>query len=263
MCDDEGPNGKLLENMAAHDRPQERLERLGAAALSDAELIAMILRSGSKNMDVIAVSRQIILEAGSLAGLLRWDEEDFRKILGIGHIKALQLMTMTEVARRILSQQAESDPLMDSADKVCNYLRSRYAGLEVEKFWVLCLNKKNRLIRLHEVTSGTASNSLVHPREVYREAIRSGATAIICAHNHPTGDPRPSGDDERVTTELSAAGQTLSIQLIDHIILGEKTRDPIGLGHFSFRRAGRIAQPAAAPLITPQRGSMIVKKAAE
>jgi DNA repair protein RadC len=227
--------------MVPHERPQERLERLGAAALGDTELLAMLLRSGSKDMDVMAVSRQMILEAGSLAGLLRWDESDFRKIKGIGHIKALQLLTVTEVARRVLSQQGDADPLMDSPEKVFEYLVPRTAGLDVEKFWTLCLNRKNRLVRLSEVTSGTASNSLVHSREVFREAIRNGSTAIICAHYHPSGDPAPSGPDAKITHELKEAGNLIGIQMLDHVIIGHTARDPKKRGFFSFQQAGMLS----------------------
>ncbi|MBN1403261.1 MAG: DNA repair protein RadC [Opitutales bacterium] len=237
--------GQKLKEMAAHERPQERLERLGATALTDTELLAMLLRSGSKDMDVMAVSRQMMLEAGSLAGLLRWDENDFRKIKGIGHIKALQLMTVTEIARRVLSQQVDADPLMDGPEKVYEYLLPRAAGLSVEKFWVLCLNRKNRLIRLSEVTSGTASNSPVHCREVFKEAVRCGATAIICAHNHPTGDPSPSIKDREVTDSLRAAGEMIDIQMLDHVIIGSIASDPRRKGFFSFKNTS-IRHPAAA-----------------
>ena len=213
---------------------------LGAAALSDVELLAMLLRSGSQGMDVLAVSRQMIAEAGSLAGLLRWDEGDFRKIKGIGHIKALQLLTVTEVARRVLSQQAEADPLMDTPQRVYDYLYPRAAGVDVEKFWVLCLNRKNRLIRMTEVTSGTATNSLIHNREVFREAIRCGASAAVCAHNHPSGDPTPSGDDLKITKNLKEAGRVLGIELLDHVVVGNAAGDPKKLGYFSFQNNGLL-----------------------
>src|SRR5690606_32026595 len=112
--------------------------------------------------------------------------------------------------------------------------------LEVEKFWALCLNRKNRLLKVCEVTSGTASNSLVHPREVYREAIRSGASAVICAHNHPSGDPSPSGADIKVTRQLREAASVVGIDLLDHVILGQPTADPRHLGYYSFQESGLL-----------------------
>jgi DNA repair protein RadC len=233
-------HGPRLRDLAAGERPQERLEVFGAAALSDVELLAMLLRSGSQGCDVLEVSRQMILEAGSLSGLLRWDEGDFRKIKGIGHIKALQLLTVTEVARRVLSQGVEADPLMDGPEMVYKFLYPRAAGLQVEKFWVLCINRKNRLVKLAEVSSGTATDSLVHNREVFREAVRSGATAVICAHNHPTGDPTPSGNDLQVTQALVEAGGVLGIALLDHVVVGNVAGDPQRLGYYSFHDNGLL-----------------------
>jgi DNA repair protein RadC len=229
-----------LRDMAMHERPQERLERLGAAALADAELLAMLLRSGSKGLDVLAVSQRMISQGGSLAGLLRWSEQDFRKIKGVGRVKALQLLTVMEVARRVLSQEGGVEPLLDTPQRVYEQLYPHAAGLEVEKFWVLCLNRKNRLIKQVEVSSGTVSNSLVHPREVFREAIRQASAAVICAHNHPSGDPSPSGPDKGVTAELAAAAKLLGIELLDHLIVGLPQADPRGRGWFSFRDAGLL-----------------------
>lgn len=229
-----------LRDMAVHERPQERLEKLGASALSDAELLAMLLRSGSKDLDVLGVSQRMITEAGSLAGLLRWSESDFRKIKGVGHVKALQLLTVMEVARRVLTQEGGVEPLLDSPERIRAHLLPYASGLDVEKFWVLCLNRKNRLIKQIEVTSGTATGSLVHPREVFREAIRQSATAVICAHNHPSGDPSPSKPDIQVTRELREAAKLLDIDLLDHIIMGHPRLDPNGTGFYSFRMAGLI-----------------------
>ena len=177
-----------LRDMAVDERPQERLEKYGAKALSDTELLAMLLRSGSKNLGVLTLSSTLIAEAGSLAGLLTWTVSDYRKLKGIGKVKALQLITVLEIARRILLQNRHSEPTFNTPEAVFEYFRPLIAGIEVEKFWVLCLNRKNRLIKCVETTSGTASSSLVHPREVFRDAIRLSASAIICVHNHPSGD---------------------------------------------------------------------------
>ena len=227
-----------LRDMAVHERPQERLERLGAAALSDAELLAMLLRSGSKDLDVLGVSQRMISQAGSLAGLLRWSAQDFRKIKGVGNVKALQLLTVMEVARRVLSQEGGVEPLLDNPQSIYDHMLPHAAGLDVEKVWVLCLNRRNRLIKLVEATSGTATGSLVHAREVFREAIRHSAAAVVCAHNHPSGDPAPSGPDLKVTRELRDAAKLLGIELLDHLILGKRHADPRGLGYYSFRAAG-------------------------
>jgi DNA repair protein RadC len=185
--------------LAETERPQERLQRLGASALSETELLAMLLRSGSKGHNVLNIASEIINDAGSLSNLVSWDDSEFRRFKGIGKVKALQLVTVVEICRRVLAANNEANPVLDSPERIFEFMRSRTIGLEVEKFWSLCLDRKNRLIRSCEVTSGTASHSLVHPREVFREAIRHGASAIICVHNHPSGDPSPSAADIKVT----------------------------------------------------------------
>jgi DNA repair protein RadC len=229
-----------LKEMAVNERPQERLEKLGAAALSDAELLAMLLRSGTQGQDVLTLSIRMIAESGSLAGLISWKETDFQKLKGIGRIKALQLLTVMEIARRIVGQQTGEAPHLGRADLVAAYFHPIATGLEVEKFWVVCLNRKNRLIKRVEITSGTASNSLVHPREVFRDAIKEGALAIVCVHNHPSGDPTPSAADIQVTRQLREAAKTVSIDLVDHVIIGQRQCDPAGVGHYSFRAAGLL-----------------------
>lgn len=230
-----------LRAIASHERPQERLERHGAGALSDSELLAMLLRSGSQKLDVLALSRQVIRESGSLAGLLTWTETDFRRMPGIGKVKALQLLTVMEVARRVIQQGgAEASPVFDTPDKVFYHFRPIAAGLEVEKFWVLCLNRKHRLLRRSEVTSGTASSSLAHPREVFREAIRLGASAVIAVHNHPSGDPTPSRADIQITRQLRQAAEVIGIDLLDHVILGQPEIDPRQTGFYSFNDSGLL-----------------------
>ncbi len=227
-----------VKDLAAGERPQERLEKHGAGALSDSELLAMLLRSGQKGLSVVGMSQQLITEAGSLAGLTRWREADFRKIKGIGRIKALQLITVMEIARRVLGTAAEPNPVLNRPELVYDHFRSLITGLAVEKFWVLCLNRKNRLIRQVEITSGTATSSLAHPREVFREAIHHGATAVVCVHNHPSGDPAPSAADVQVTRQLREAAKTVDIDLQDHVIVGQTAADPRGTGYYSFREAG-------------------------
>jgi DNA repair protein RadC len=233
------PPNRLRETAVA-ERPQERLEKHGPGALSDTELLAMLLRSGTQGQDVLTLASRLIAEAGSLAGLIGWKEKDFRKLKGIGHVKALQLITVMEIAHRVVTQQTGESPAMNRADLVFNHLRLTAAGLDVEKFWVLCLNRKNRLIKCVEVTSGTATASLAHPREVFRPAISEGACAVICAHNHPSGDPAPSAADIHVTRQLREAAKTIEIDLLDHVIVGQTGADPLGRGYYSFRAAGLL-----------------------
>ncbi len=236
----EYPLPNRLRETAVAERPQERLEKFGANALSDTELLAMLLRSGTRGLDVLTLSGRLIAEAGSLAGLLAWRAADFRKLKGIGRVKALQLVTVMEVARRVVGQQADEAPLLSRPDLVLAFLHPLVMGLEVEKFYVLCLNRKNRLLKRVELTSGTATAALAHPREVFRAAMRESAAAIVCAHNHPSGDPAPSSPDVQVTRLLREAARTVDIQLIDHVILGRRASDPLGKGYFSFREAGLL-----------------------
>ena len=239
--DDRGSYPSLrLCDLAVGERPQERLERFGAAALSDTELLAMLLRNGSRGMNVLSLASRLITEAGSLSGLVAWTESDYRQLKGIGHVKALQLVALMEVARRVLGERQGEAPLLSRPDLVFSYFQSIATGLAVEKLWVLCLNRKNRLIKCVEVTSGTATGSLVHPREVFRAAIREAATAVVCVHNHPSGDPAPSSADIQVTRRLREAAVAVDIELADHLIVGTKAGDPAGRGYYSFREAGLL-----------------------
>lgn len=228
--------------MAVSDRPQERLERFGPRSLSNRELLAIILRSGQKGTDIVSLAGALLDKTGSLSRLMHWTRHDFMQIHGIGSVKAAQLVTVMELVRRVIQEwdSESSSTQFNSAETISQYFRSRIAGLDVEKFWVLCLDRKNRLIHLCEATSGTATGSLVHPREVFRDAIRINATAIIIAHNHPSGDPAPSQADIQITKQLNEAARTINIDLLDHVILGKRANDSSKLGFYSFRDTGLL-----------------------
>jgi len=226
--------------MAIRERPQERLERHGANALSDTELLAMLLRSGTPVLDVLSLANRLIQEAGSFNGLLKYAAEDFLKYPGIGKVKSLQLITVMEIARRILADAEPQAPILDDPMKIFRMMIPQTKGLSVEKFWILALNTKNRLLKQCEVSSGTATASLVHPREVFREAIRQSATSVICVHNHPSGDPSPSHADIQVTKTLRESASVLQITLLDHIIIGNPQCDPAQLGFYSFSASGLL-----------------------
>ncbi|MFQ3225135.1 MAG: DNA repair protein RadC [Lentimonas sp.] len=229
-----------MKDMVASERPQERLAKHGAEALSDSEILAMILRSGPHGIDVLTMSSELLNEAGSLTNLLRWSAVDFRKIKGIGTVKSLQLMAVMDFARRILSEDDSVEAIFDAPKVVANHFRTLIAGKEVEHFWTLCLDRKNRLIKRVEISKGTASSCLVHPREVFKEAIKLSASAIIAVHNHPSGDPAPSRADIQVTRQLREAAKIIGIDLLDHIVLGQRGKDPHGIGLYSFNEAGLI-----------------------
>jgi DNA repair protein RadC len=227
--------------MAVGEQPPQRLENFGVKAVSDTELLAMLLQgNGTRPEHAIQIATGLIAEAGSIAGLIAWDALDYRQTKGIGRIKGLQLAAMAEIARRMMAGPRAAAPLLNRADLAAAYLAPTAAGLHIEKFWVLCLNRKNRLIKQVEITSGTATAALAHPREVFRAAIRESASAILCAHNHPSGDPAPSLQDVQVTNQLREAARTIDITLVDHVILGRADADPLSRGYYSFRSAGMI-----------------------
>ena len=227
-------NKNSIAAMVETERPQERLESLGPSSLSDRELLSIIIRSGNKSQNVLQLSQNLLSQAGSLYQLVQWSIKDFQKVKGIGKVKSAQLVTVLELVRRILmqSENRQIDSFND-ANTVYRYFRPRIQGLSVEKFYSLLLNRKNHMIRCVEVTSGTVSSSLVHPREVYREAIRYNASAIIAVHNHPSGDFQPSKQDLDVTNCLRAASNTVKIPMLDHVIVTEN-------GYYSFAENGLL-----------------------
>ena len=216
------------------------MARHGPGVLSDTELLSMLLRSGSKDLDVLSLATQIIAEANSLSGLLTWTEADFRRMKGIGPIKSLQLLAVMEMAKRILIQRNETPLELSTPETIYNYFQNKTAGLEVEKVWVINLNRKNHLINTTEIASGSASISVIQPRDVFREAVRAGACAVVCVHNHPSGDPTPSKKDVTATLALEKAAEAIQITLLGHIIMGRPTVDPRGYGFYSFAESGMM-----------------------
>ncbi|MSU23252.1 MAG: DNA repair protein RadC [Opitutus sp.] len=189
---------------------------------------------------VLELASQLIAQAGSIAGLASWQPDDFRRLKGIGRAKGRQLAALIEVGRRMIRQPAGQAPMLNRPELIAAHIAPYARGIHVEKFRVLCLNRKNRLIKQVEVSSGTATAALAHPREVYREAIRQSATGIVCVHNHPSGDPAPGAADLQVTRQLREAAKTVDIELFDHVIVGSAGADPLALGYYSFRSAGQL-----------------------
>jgi len=226
--------------LATGERPQARMERLGAGALSEWELVATMLGAGGMKRDTITIAQVVLREAGSLAGLAQWRASDWASVKGVGPVVAAQCAGMMEVTRRIMAQSGDEMPLLNRADLVYGFMQPKLLGLEVEKFWVLVLNRKNRLIKCCEVTSGTATSALAHPREVFRAVIREAGTAVVCVHNHPSGDPTPSAADMQITRQLREAAKAVDIDLLDHVICGRVNADPCHRGYYSFREGGLL-----------------------
>ncbi len=229
-----------LRELAPGERPQERAFARGVGALSDADLLALLLRSGTRGHDVMTLANRLLSEAGSLAALARWGDADFRRLKGIGRIKALQLCTVMEVARRVLGAERDLPPVLSTPESIYAYLRARALGSTVEKSWVVTLNARNRVLRCVELSSGTVTGTLVNSALVLREVLRDAGTAFVLAHNHPSGDPSPSSADYRVTRELRAAAEAVGLHFLDHVVLGDPLADPHGLGYYSFRTGGSL-----------------------
>jgi len=215
-----------LKDQPASERPRERLAAKGPEALSDAELIAILLRTGLKGVNVVEVGRQLLHRyGGSLQALARASVDDLCKVKGIGRDKAVTLIAAFTLARKMAEELQRESPVLDNPEAVVALLKGQNLIKNVETLQVLLLNTRRRLIRVEEITDGTIDTLLVHPREVFKAAIAANAAAVVLAHNHPSGDPTPSEADIKVTRDLIRAGQLLKIDVLDHVIIGRATAE--------------------------------------
>jgi len=210
-----------ITDLPLSERPREKLHALGAERLDTAELIAILLRTGTGGRSAIEIGRDLLAQFQTIERLAAASVEELSAIKGIGLAKAVQLKAAFALASRLPATR-EARPMLRTPRDVADRLREEMQHFEVEEFHVLLLDTKNRLIRDVKVSKGTLNASLVHPREVFREAIRAGAASVILVHNHPSGDPTPSSDDLRITRELVEAGRVLKIEVLDHIIVGKR-----------------------------------------
>jgi len=214
-----------IKDQPASERPRERLAAKGPGALTDAELIAILLRTGLQGANAVAVGAQLLQKFGSLQALARASVEDLQKVKGIGRDKAVTLLAAFTLARKMAEELQRESPVLDNPEAVVALLRDLNRVKNVETLQVLLLNTRKRLIRVEEAIDGTIDQLLVHPREVFKLAIAANAAAIVLAHNHPSGDPTPSDADIKVTRDLIRAGQLLKIEVLDHVILGRATAE--------------------------------------
>ena len=212
-----------IKDMPNRERPRERLAALGPDALTDAELIAILLRTGMKGQSAIEIGRELVQNFGSLSGLARASLEELQVIKGIGRDKAIALQSAFTLARRMAAEIQETALLMEGPDAIADLLREECRPYAVEHFFAILLDTRRRLIRKVHLTNGTLDAAIVHPRDVFRHAVVANASAMVLAHNHPSGDPTPSKADITVTRDLVRAGQLLKIEVLDHIILGRRT----------------------------------------
>lgn len=226
-----------INELPEQERPREKLAALGAAALSDSELIAILLRTGIPGANAVDIGRQLILHFGSLAALSRASLPELAKIKGVGPTKAIQLAAAFGLASR-LAQEALTGIALDTPARVFELLGAEMRQLGKESLRVILLDAKLRLLRVEQVSLGSLNECLAHPREILRPAILHNAHAFILVHNHPSGDPTPSDADRRITLRMAEAARMLQVNFFDHVIIGSPAQDRIP--YFSFREAGVI-----------------------
>jgi len=212
--------GQTIKEMPVEERPREKLLHFGPGQLSNAELLALILRTGRKNETALTLCQRLLREVDGMRGLFEASIEELMEIEGIGLAKAAQLKALAEISQRFtLTSGAEE--LIKSPASAAELLMPRLRFLQQEKFCAVLLNTKNMVVSIEEITTGGLNSSLVHPREVFKRAIRRSSAAIILAHNHPSGDPSPSREDIQVTRRLIEVGDLVGIKVLDHIIIGD------------------------------------------
>lgn len=212
-------NHRTIKELSEDDRPRERLIKFGASNLSDSELLAIIIRSGSKGYSAIDISRDLIEKYSSLSNLSSCDFSEFKKLKGLGETKAVTLAATFEIGKRIQSEPFELLAKIKNPQDIANYYIPKLRSEKVETFRTLLLNSSNKIFREIIITQGLLNASLVHPREVFKTAISESAANIILLHNHPSGNPEPSKEDVHITKQLVDAGKIIGIGIYDHIIV--------------------------------------------
>ena len=210
-----------MNDLAPEDRPREKMERAGVGALGDNELVAMLIGHGPAGTSALALANRVLRVAGGTSGLTRISVDELAGVPGIGRVLAGRMLAAIELGRRTLVRQRPKRERIASAHEAAAWLLPQFGAHPVERFGVLLLDSRFRMIRTQLISWGSVDASPAHPREIFREALRAGATALIAFHNHPSGDPTPSHDDYELTARLLAAGEVVGIQVLDHLILAD------------------------------------------
>ncbi len=212
-----------IHDLPTSERPRERLQRFGVEALSAQEILALILGRGIAGESVMVTAQRLLSQFGNLRGIASASVEELSQVRGIGIAKASQIKAAFELANRLEDYSAAGDkPLVKTPDDVVSVVRSRLRGKKKEHFLALLLDTRSQLIRASEISIGSLDTSIVHPREVFKEAISASAASVIFVHNHPSGDPEASEDDIELTKRLAKAGEIVGIDVLDHIIICDK-----------------------------------------
>ncbi len=210
-----------IKELPASEQPRERLRDYGPNALSDAELLAILLRVGVSGINVVQLAQKLLIEHGGWVGLQRLSFEELTKIHGMGEAKSAQVKAALEIGRRLLLAQPEQRPQITSPADVANLLMVEMSHLEQEHLRVVLLNTKNYVLKIETVYIGSINSSAVRIGEVFKTALKQNAAAIIIVHNHPSGDPTPSPEDVAVTRQLVEAGKLLDVDVLDHLVIGQ------------------------------------------
>ena len=221
-----------IHDLPISERPRERLQRFGAEALSVPEILALLLGRGIAGESVTVTAQRLLSQFGSLKGMAGASIEELSQVRGIGPAKAAQLKAAFELANRVEGYPEPGKKLsVKTPDEVVSLAGSRLRGKKKEHFLALLLDTRGQLIKLSEISVGSLDSSIVHPREVFKEAISASAASVIFVHNHPSGNPEPSEDDIKLTERLAKAGEIMGIDVLDHIIIG-------GKNHLSLKGKG-------------------------
>lgn len=215
-------NYRRLKDLPEDLQPRERLYQLGPEALSNKEILAILLRTGSKGENVLELAERILAQTEGIAGLSRLSVYELKQVHGIGPAKAAQVKAALELGRRSVSVSPADRPVVNSPADVAGLVMEEMRGLDREHFRIIHLSTRNNVLGISQVSVGSLNSSIVHPRECFKEAIKRNANAVILLHNHPSGDPAPSREDLDITKRLVEGGKILGIEVLDHVIIGDK-----------------------------------------
>ncbi len=210
-----------MKEIALHDRPREKLERSGAGALGDNELLALLIGHGGRKSDALSAANDLLAAVGGVHRLPKWHRAQFQQVSGIGPAQASRIIAAVELGRRTLTTPEQVRPRFLSATDSAAYLLPRFGAHPVERFGAMLLDVRYRLLGLRVLSVGSVDASLAEPRQLFREALLAAAPVVIAFHNHPSGDPTPSTDDVALTRRLKVAGDVVGVTLLDHVILAD------------------------------------------
>ena len=211
--------GRPVKSRPSRDRPREKLARVGPASLGDNELLALVFGAGTRSLGSLALANAVLDQAGGLHGLVKCGQDELERVSGVGPVRGAQIRAAVELGRRTLLRDPADRIVFHSPGEIAAHLLPEFGARPVEQFGVVLLDTKHRLLKTVVLTVGTLDRSVVHPREVFREAAAARAAGIVLFHNHPSADPTPSADDLILTRRMVEAGELMGISVLDHLIL--------------------------------------------